>query len=162
MNEALSFRWGERRDIPLIMEFVKALAVHEKQPEAFVADPAVMEEWLFDKKAAEVLFAVEDGKEVGFALFFQNFSTFLGKAGLYLQNLYVSSSCRGKGYGKVILQKLAQIAVERGYGRMEWSCMNDNVSSVNFYLAMGAKRLDNQRDFRLVGESLQNVANGKK
>ena len=103
-----------------------------------VANEDLLEEWIFDKQKAEVIFALADGKEVGFALFFHNFSTFLGRAGIYLEDLYVKQEYRGRGYGKSILKKLAAIAVERGCGRLEWWCLDWNKPSIDFYLSLGA------------------------
>lgn len=120
MNSAPDFRYARREDTPLILQFIKELADYEKMMDEVVADEATLEEWLFDKQKAEVIFVMADGTEAGFALFFHNFSTFLGRAGLYLEDLYVKPEYRGQGYGKAILKKLAQIAVERGCGRLEW------------------------------------------
>ena len=113
------FRFAEKKDAPLILQFIRSLAEYEKMADEVVATEALLEEWIFDKQKAEVIFALEDGKEVGFALFFHNFSTFLGRAGIYLEDLFVLQEYRGKGYGKALLKKLAQIAVERGCGRLE-------------------------------------------
>ena len=107
MSDKLTFRNAERRDTALILRFIKELADYEKMLDEVVADEATLEEWLFDKQKAEVIFAVVDGREIGFALFFHNFSTFLGHAGIYLEDLYVMPEYRGKGYGKAILKKLA-------------------------------------------------------
>lgn len=104
----------------MILQFIKELADYKKMLDEVVADEATLEEWIFDKQKAEVIFADENGVEVGFALFFHNFSTFLGRAGIYLEDLYVKPEHRGKGYGKAILKKLATIAVERGCGCLEW------------------------------------------
>ena len=109
----LTFRYAKVFDTALILQFIKDLAEYEKMPDEVFATEDLLREWLFDKKKAEVIFAVADGNEVGFALFFHNFSTFLGKAGIYLEDLYVKPEYRGYGYGKSILKKLAQIAVER-------------------------------------------------
>ena len=111
------FRFAERRDTALILQFIKDLAEYEKMADLVVATPEMLEEEIFEKRKAEVLFVMENGREVGFALFFHNFSTFLGRAGLYLEDLFVLPEFRGKGYGKATLKKLAQIAVERGCGR---------------------------------------------
>ena len=105
-----------------------------------------------------MLFALEDGKEVGFALFFHNFSTFLGRAGLYLEDLFVLPEHRGKGYGKAILQKLAAIAVERGCGRLEWWCLDWNKPSIDFYLSLGAEPMSGWTVYRLTGDTLKNLA----
>ena len=134
----VTFRNAERKDTLLILQFIKELADNEKMLNEVVADETTLETWIFDKQKAEVIFALEDGKEVGFALFFHNFSTFLGRAGIYLEDLYVKPECRGKGYGKAILKKLASIAVERGCGRLEWWCLDWNKPSIDFYLGMGS------------------------
>ena len=105
MKEICSFRSAERQDVPLILRYIRELARYEKLEEEVVATEEILEEWLFDKEKAEVIFAVVEGKEVGFALFFHNFSTFLGRAGLYLEDLFVKPEYRGKGYGKAILKK---------------------------------------------------------
>ena len=107
-----------------------------------VATEAILKEWIFEKQKAEVIFALENNEEVGFALFFHNFSTFLGRAGIYLEDLYVKPEYRGKGFGKGLLKKLAGIAVERGCGRLEWWCLDWNKPSIDFYLSLGAKPMD--------------------
>ena len=123
-----------------------------------VADEATLEEWIFDKNKAEVIFAWLDGKEIGFALFFHNFSTFLGRAGLYLEDLYVSPEYRGKGYGRAILKKLASIAVERKCGRLKWWCLDWNKPSIDFYLSLGAEPMSDWTVYRIAGETLKNLA----
>ncbi|HJJ66766.1 MAG TPA: GNAT family N-acetyltransferase, partial [Methanocorpusculum sp.] len=133
------FRFAERRDTALILQFIKDLAEYEKMADLVVATPEMLEEEIFEKRKAEVLFVMENGREVGFALFFHNFSTFLGRAGLYLEDLFVLPEFRGKGYGKATLKKLAQIAVERGCGRFEWWCLDWNRPSIDFYLSLGAE-----------------------
>ena len=154
----LTFRFAAEADTPLILEFIRALAEYEKMLDLVVADEALLEEQLFQQKNAEVIFAVDDGKEVGFALFFHNFSTFLGRAGLYLEDLYVFPEYRGKGYGKALLKKLASIAVERGCGRMEWWCLDWNQPSIDFYKALGAEPMNDWTVYRLTGETLTNLA----
>lgn len=158
MNNKLSFRNAERGNIPLILQFIKDLAAYEKMSDEVVADEATLDTWIFDKQKAEVIFALEDGKEVGFALFFHNFSTFLGKAGIYLEDLYVKPEYRKKGYGKAILKKLAQIAAERGCGRLEWWCLDWNKPSIDFYLSMGAKPMSDWTVYRVSGDSLSDLA----
>ena len=123
-----------------------------------VADEKTLEEWLFDRQRAEVIFVLEQGREVGFALFFHNFSTFLGRAGIYLEDLYVLQEHRGKGYGKALLKKLASIAVERGCGRLEWCCLDWNRPSIDFYLSLGAKPLSDWTIYRVTGDTLLNLA----
>ncbi len=158
MENKLAFRYAERKDVPLILQFIKDLAEYEKMLEEVVADEATLEDWIFDQKKAEVLFAMENGKEVGFALFFHNFSTFLGRAGLYLEDLFVQSEHRGKGYGKQILQKLAAIAVERKCGRLEWWCLDWNQPSIDFYLSLDAEPMSDWTVYRIAGDTLQNLA----
>ena len=151
----LMIRQAERKDCAMILSFIKALAVYENMLDEVVADEALLEEWIFDKQKAEVIIAVEDGKEVGFALFFHNFSTFLGRAGIYLEDLFVLPEYRGKGYGKALLKKLAEITVERGCGRLEWSCLDWNQPSIDFYLSLGAVRMDDWTTYRMTGETLK-------
>ena len=154
----LTFRFAEERDTPLILDFIKWLADYERMLVQVVADEDTLADQLFRKKNAEVLFALENGKEVGFALFFHNFSTFLGRSGLYLEDLFVLPEHRGKGYGKAILQKLASIALERGCGRMEWWCLDWNKPSIDFYRSLGAEPMSDWTVYRLTGETLKNLA----
>ena len=154
------FRQAQRQDTPLILAFIRELASYEKMLDQVVADEATLEHWLFDERKAEVIFVLEDEKEVGFALFFHNFSTFLGRAGIYLEDLYVKPECRGKGYGKALITKLAQIAVERGCGRLEWWCLDWNQPSIDFYLSLGAEPMKDWTVYRIAGETLQKL--GKK
>ena len=154
----LVFRFAEERDTPLILDFIKKLADYEHLLDQVVADEATLADQLFQKKSAQVLFAMEDGKEVGFALFFHNFSTFLGRSGLYLEDLFVLPEYRGKGYGKAILQKLAAIAMERGCGRMEWWCLDWNQPSIDLYRSRGAVPMSDWTVYRLTGDTLKNLA----
>ena len=154
----MNFRYAERNDVSLILKFIRELAAYEKMLDEVVADEATLEEWIFDKNKAEVIFACLDGKEIGFALFFHNFSTFLGRAGLYLEDLYVSPEYRGKGYGRAILKKLASIAVERKCGRLEWWCLDWNKPSIDFYLSLGAEPMSDWTVYRIAGETLKNLA----
>ena len=151
----LSFRFAVREDTPLILSFIRALAAYEQMADQVIATEELLAEQLFDRGNAEVLFALEDGKEVGFALFFHNFSTFLGRAGLYLEDLYVLPEHRGKGYGKALLGQLARIARERGYGRMEWWCLDWNRPSIDFYLSLGAEPMRDWTVYRLSGATLE-------
>ena len=155
--EKLSFRYAEKKDAALILYFIKELAAYEKMADQVVAAEDNLKEWLFDKRVAEVLFALEDDEEVGFALYFHNFSTFLGRAGIYLEDLYVKPEKRGKGYGKAILKKLAQTAVERGCGRLEWSCLDWNKPSIDFYLSLGAEPMNEWTVYRLSGDTLKRM-----
>lgn len=154
----MKFRYAQRQDVPLILGFIRELATYEKMLDEVVATEALLEEWIFDKEKAEVIFALDGEKEVGFALFFHNFSTFLGRAGLYLEDLYVQPEARGKGYGKGLLKQLAAIAVERGCGRLEWCCLDWNQPSIDFYLSLGAEPLSDWTIYRLTGQTLQDMA----
>lgn len=141
-----------------ILRFINELAAYEKMSNEVVATEELLKEWIFEKKKAEVVFAVADGKNVGFALFFHNFSTFLGRAGVYLEDLFVMPEYRGKGYGKSLLKELARIAVERGCGRLEWSCLDWNKPSIDFYLSLGATPMNDWTVYRLTGDTLKNMA----
>ena len=123
-----------------------------------VATEELLKEWIFEKKKAEVIFAIEEEKEIGFALFFHNFSTFLGRSGIYLEDLFVLPEYRGKGYGKGLLKELAKITVERGCGRLEWCCLDWNKPSIDFYLSLNATPLDDWTTYRLTGDSLNKMA----
>lgn len=158
MHEELNFRYAERKDVPLILQFIRELADYEKMLDEVIADEDTLEEWIFDRQKAEVIFACVAGKEIGFALFFHNFSTFLGRAGLYLEDLYVSPEYRGNGYGKAILKKLASIAVERKCGRLEWWCLDWNRPSIDFYLSLGAEPMSDWTVYRLSGNTLTKLA----
>lgn len=155
---SLGFRNAQRNDVGLILQFIRELADYEKMLSEVVADEATLEEWIFDRQKVEVIFALEGEKEVGFALYFHNFSTFLGRAGIYLEDLYVKPEYRGKGYGKAILKKLASIAVERGCGRLEWWCLDWNKPSIDFYRSLGAEPMDDWTVYRIAGEALTNLA----
>lgn len=158
MSEKFTFRYAKRDDISLILQFIKDLAAYEKMINEVVADEKTLEEWIFDKQKAEVIFAVVDDEEIGFALFFHNFSTFLGRAGIYLEDLFVKPEYRVKGYGKAILKKLAAIAVERGCGRLEWWCLDWNKPGIDFYLSLGAEPMDDWTVYRITGDTLSNLA----
>lgn len=154
MNGKTEIRFATAQDIPIILDFIKKLAEYEKMSDEVVATEELLNEWIFQKQKAEVIFALEDGKEVGFALFFHNFSTFLGKAGIYLEDLFVLSEYRGMGHGKALLSKLAEIACERGCGRLEWSCLDWNKPSIDFYLSLGATPMEDWTVYRVTGEKL--------
>ena len=153
----LTFRFAQEADTPLVLDFIKKLAEYEHLLDQVVADEAILSDQLFQKKKAEVLFALEDGKEVGFALFFHNFSTFLGRAGLYLEDLFVLPEHRGKGYGRAMFRRLAAIARERGCGRMEWWCLDWNTPSIVFYKSLGAEPMSDWTVYRLTEETLEKL-----
>lgn len=159
MNNAdLTFRSAEPGDEGLILSFIDALARYEHMENEVVATEELLAEWIFEKRKAEVIFATVQGEEVGFALFFHNFSTFLGRAGIYLEDLFVLPEHRGRGYGKALLGKLAQIALERSCGRLEWSCLNWNEPSIEFYRSQGAVPMDEWTVYRLTGSTLESMA----
>lgn len=151
-------RTASAEDCGRILQMIRALARYEKMEDQVVATEDLLREWIFEKKKAEVLFATEDGREVGFALFFHNFSTFLGRAGIYLEDLYVIPEYRGKGHGKALLKRLAQITLERGCGRLDWQCLDWNERSIAFYRSLGAEALDDWTGYRLSGKTLEEMA----
>ena len=157
MKELL-FRYAAEEDTATILYFITELAAYEKMLNEVVATEALLKEWIFEKKKAEVIFAVEENKEIGFALFFHNFSTFLGRSGIYLEDLYVKPEYRGKGYGKAILKELARIAVRRGCGRLEWACLDWNQPSIDFYLSLGAAPMDAWTGYRVEGATMKELA----
>ena len=152
------FRYATEKDTALILNFINGLAEYEKMSDQVVANEELLREWIFEKQKAEVIFALENGKEVGFALFFHNFSTFLGRAGIYLEDLFVMPEYRGRGHGKRLIRELARITVERGCGRLEWCCLDWNKPSIDFYLSLGACPLDEWTTYRLTGEHLKSFA----
>lgn len=155
------FRTATPTDTALILHFIKELAQYEKMLDQVVATEDTLRRSLFEQHQAEVIFVLHEGKEVGFALYFHNFSTFVGRAGLYLEDLYVMPEYRGLGYGKGLLRRLAQIAVERHCGRMEWVCLDWNTPSIGFYRSLGAQPMDDWTIYRLAGQSLQEMADSQ-
>ena len=156
--DQLTFRFAKEEDCALILSFIRELAVYEKLEDQVIATEELLKEWIFEKQKAEVIFACENGKEVGYALFFHNFSTFLGRAGIYLEDLFIEPPYRGKGYGKATLKKLAEIAVSRGCGRLEWSCLDWNQPSIDFYLSLGAVPMEEWTVYRVSGDTLNNLS----
>ena len=156
-GKCADIRKAERGDAALILEFIRGIAAYEKMENDVVATVELIEQQLFDNRRAEVIFAMEDGKEVGFALFFHNFSTFVGRSGLYLEDLFVYPEYRGKGYGKALFLELVRIAHERGCGRMEWVCLNWNSPSIDFYRSMGAVPLNDWTTYRLAGDAISRL-----
>lgn len=152
------FRFATEKDVKLILNFIKELAKYEKMDKAVVATEENLRKWIFEYHKAEVIFAIENGIEVGFALFFHNFSTFLGRAGIYLEDLFVKPEYRKRGHGKALIKELARIAVERGCGRLEFCCLDWNKPSIDFYLSLGAKQMSDWTIYRFSGESLNNLA----
>ncbi|MFN4023865.1 MAG: GNAT family N-acetyltransferase [Hyphomonas sp.] len=151
-----SIRFATDADVPVILRFIRALAAYEKLSHDCVATEESLRATLFgDRPYAEVLLIEDDGAAHGFALFFHNYSTFLAKPGIYLEDLFVDPAQRGKGYGKALLAKLAEIAVARGCGRLEWSVLDWNQPSIDFYLSLGARPMDEWTIYRLDGDALE-------
>lgn len=147
-------RTAAEEEIPMILQFIHEIAEYEKMSDQVVATEALLREWLFEKKLAQVLIASCEGKDAGFALFFYNFSTFVGRAGLYLEDIYVRPEYRGQGLGRLFFRTLAGIALERGCGRMEWSCLDWNEKSAGFYRSLGAQAMDEWTVYRLSQDAL--------
>lgn len=146
-------------DVPIILSFIRKLAEYEKLSHLVVASEADVREHVFGANpVAEVLLAYWDQEPVGFALYFRNFSTFLGQPGIYLEDLFVDPPHRGKGIGKALLARLAKIAAERGYGRLDWAVLDWNAPSIEFYRSLGAVPLDAWTGYRLTGEALDRLA----
>jgi GNAT superfamily N-acetyltransferase len=158
-NRPFMIRKAEKEDVPVILEFIKKLAEYEKLSHEVVATREDLERYLFGKeKVAEVLIGYEGESAVGFALFFHNFSTFLGKPGIYLEDLFVVEEYRGKGYGTRLLASLALLALERNCGRLEWAVLDWNEPSIKFYKSLGARMMNEWLVNRMTGESLSKLA----
>lgn len=158
MNSNMNFRIATKDDIGVIMRFIVELAEYEKLGHTVTATEELIKKWVFERKMAEVVIASADGDDVGFALFYHNFSTIVGKAGIHLEDLYVRPEYRGKGYGKAMLAYVASLAVERDCGRLEWWCLDWNKPSIDFYLALGASQMSEWTTYRLDGDDLRRVA----
>ena len=161
MPHTITIRRAEPHDCALILDFIRALADYEHMLDDVVATEALLHEWLFEHRVAEVIFAVCDGEEVGFALFFHSFSTFLGKAGIYLEDLFVKPKFRSLGIGKRLLSELARLTLERGCGRLEWQCLDWNAPSIAFYKSLGAVTMDDWTVYRLTDSALQSLSSTK-
>ena len=157
MSQA-SYRFATPDDVPVIIDLIKQLAEYEKAADQVVATEDLLHESLFAQRAAEVLLVEVDGRAVGFAVFFTSYSTWLARAGIFLEDLFVLPDERGKGYGKGLLVRLAQIAVERGCGRLEWNCLDWNQPSIDFYLSLGAEKMECWTTYRLEGDTLETLA----
>lgn len=160
MKKGITIKKAIEKDTPLILSFIKELAEYEKLLDEVEATEEILKKSLFgDKKVAECLLAYENEKPVGFALYFYNFSTFLGKPGIYLEDLFVKPEYRGKGYGKELLKYLAKLTKEQNYGRLEWWVLDWNKPSIEFYKNLGAKPMDEWTVFRVDGSALDKLAN---
>lgn len=151
-------RPATKDDVSEILVFIKKLAEYEKLSHCVIATEELLKKNLFDEKRAEVLLGISDGEVVGFALFFHSFSTFVGKAGIWLEDLFVLPKYRKNGYGKALLKELARIALKRDCARLEWSCLDWNEPSIKFYLSLNAEAMDEWTTYRLDGENLANFA----
>lgn len=156
--EQYVIRQATENDVPLMLGFIRELAEYEHMSDQVKATQRDMREWMFVKKTAEAVICECGGQPVGFALYFYNFSTFLGKAGIFIEDLYVKPDMRGKGLGKALFVRLAQICVERGCARLEWNCLDWNTPSIEFYTAMGGQPLNEWTTYRIAGETLLRLA----
>lgn len=161
IRDQFSIRFANPNDIPVILELIRELASYENLLHMVVADEKLLDEWVFQKKVAEVIIGEINNTVVGFSLFFHNFSTFLGKPGIYIEDVYVKKEYRHQGLGKSFFRFIAQLAQERGCGRMEWSVLDWNKSAIQFYQSLGAEPLNEWTFYRLTGEGIQSLAEGK-
>lgn len=150
----LTFRNANENDIPLILTMIRELAAYENLLHEVKADEDTLRYNLFERRMAEVIFPVLDGKEIGFALFFHNFSTFLGKPGIYIEDLYIREEYRHRGYGKAMIELIKEIARERECGRVEWWCLDSNTPSIRFYKNIGAEAMTDWTVYRLSEDSM--------
>ena len=163
MTTSFEIRGTTEADLPVILRLIRDLATYEREPNAVVATEPGLREVLFGpNRAAEVLLALENSEPVGFAVYFYNFSTWLGRPGLYLEDLFVRPENRGKGYGRALLERLAQIAKQRGCGRMEWAVLDWNDPAIQFYRKLGAKPMEEWTVFRLTEEGIAKLAGAAK
>lgn len=151
-------RFAAPGDEHVILGLIRELAEYEHALDEVIATPELLAEWLFERKTCECLILSTGGEDAGMALFFHNFSTWLGRGGIYLEDLYVKPEHRGKGFGTALLAKLAQIALERGCGRLEWACLDWNTPSIEFYKSLGAQTMDEWTVYRLTGDTLEAMA----
>jgi len=159
MSDTITIRPASREEVPLVLEFIRDLARYERlEHEMSASEPELREALFGERRYAEVVFACSDGAPVGFALFFHNFSTFKGRPGIYLEDLFVRPEARGRGIGKRLLAYLARTAVERRCARLEWSVLDWNEPSIGFYRSLGAVPMDGWTVFRLTGDALALVA----
>ena len=156
----LTFKIAERNESGLILEYIKKLADYEKRLDEVIATESDIEKWVFDEKQAEVIFALLDSKVIGFALYFLSFSTYIGNVNMHLEDLFIKPEYRTKGYGKALLRELGKIVLERGYGRIEWTCLSWNKPSIDFYNSIGAEMKEWEL-FHFNGIALERFVNEK-
>ncbi|PKM95283.1 MAG: GNAT family N-acetyltransferase [Firmicutes bacterium HGW-Firmicutes-1] len=157
-DKNFTIRFAKEDDVGIILRFIRELAEYEDLLDQVVATEEVLYDALFRRRSAEVIIGEYNNEPIGFALFFHNFSTFLGQAGIYLEDLYIRPDMRGKGLGKIMISFLGKVAKERGCGRLEWWCLDWNESSINFYKNLGAVAMDEWTVYRISGEDLDNLA----
>jgi GNAT superfamily N-acetyltransferase len=157
-DDHILLRFAEEKDIAIILEFIRGLAEYEHLLDTVEIKEADLKKHLFEKKLIEVVIGEYDGKPAGFALFFHNFSTFLGRLGIFIEDIFVKPEFRGKGLGKFFFSFLAKIAVQRNCGRLEWACLNWNKPSIEFYKNQGARPLDEWTTYRITGDSINKLA----
>ena len=157
MNNGFNFRFANKDDAGILLGFIKELAEYEHMESDCIADEKTLCERLFENKKAEVLLAYEDTTPIGYALFFHSFSTFIGKDGIYLEDLYITPCARKKGHGKKLFTEVAKIAEARGCARLEWSCLDWNTSSIEFYLSLGAVAMDGWTMYRLTEDKIKSL-----
>jgi len=160
INEHIRLRFAEEKDIALIWGFIRGLAEYEHLLDTVKIQEADIKKYVFEKKMIEVVIGEYDGTPAGFALFFHNFSTFVGKPGIFIEDIFVKPEMRGKGLGKILFSFLAHIAVERDCGRLEWSCLNWNKPSIEFYKSQGAQAMDEWTTYRITGDGIRKLAEG--
>lgn len=156
-KHTFTIRPAVKEDAALVFYFIRQIAIYEQMLDQVENTEALVRKVVFEDGAAEAVIAEEDGKPVGFALFYTTYSTFVGRPGIHLEDLFIEKKHRGKGYGKLLLQHLAALTLERGYGRLEWCCLNWNEPSLRFYRSLGASSLDEWIDFRLQGSALSDA-----
>ncbi len=162
MKQTFQIKHASRAEVPLILQLIRELAEYERAPDDAVATEAQLDKVLFgENPSAEVILAREGAEPVGFAVYFFNFSTWLGQPGLYLEDLFVRPAHRGKGYGRLLLARLAQIARERDCGRMEWAVLEWNEPAIQFYKKLGAKPMEDWTVFRLTSDGIGALAESK-
>ena len=155
MESDLYIREANENDIKLILRFIRRLAQYENVAHKVVATEEMLSDWIFNKKRVHVLIGEYEGESIGFALYYYNFSTFLGRGGIHLEDLYVLPKYRNKGFGKQIIKRLCEIAVKYNCSRVEWTCLNWNKPSINFYLSLGAKPMTDWTIYRISEENLE-------
>jgi len=158
IDDHIILRPAQKKDTTLIINFIRELAEYEHLTNLLEVDEINLQKYIFRDKMVEVIIAEYDNEPAGFTLFFNNFSTFLGKPGIYIEDLFVKPEYRGKGLGKHLLSYLAQLVQERKYGRLEWACLNWNEPSIKFYKSQGAQPLDEWTVYRISGENLAKLA----